>query len=290
MEYPGGRTEPGAAGEGRVSSPPKGFAQKSPAPVTKTFHRRPGKKGPDFRQLQQFFPNLGDVQPEGPVGGKGSPQRGGGTAGVRPQWVPAVLGNAEAGATVQSDGGFLRCQEGFCQFFPWRAPRITEETDRPRSSQQAWARSPRVHAGPFRTQMSPGLPLGQGQKDQVYGFVHGHEEPGHGGLCQGERAAGGDLLQKQRDDAAPCAHDIATPGAGDPGTTRPQGGGFGKSGFFHEGLGSSHGVDGIGGLVSGEADQGLHPGGCGGLQHMFCAQYVGSTASRGKKIHRRVPA
>ena len=114
-------------------------------------------------------------------------------------------------------------------------------------------------------------------------FVHGHEEPGHGGLCQGERAAGGDLLQKQRDDAAPCAHDIATPGAGDPGTTRPQGGGFGKSGFFHEGLGSSHGVDGIGGLVSGEADQGLHPGGCGGLQHMFCAQYVGSDGLQREK-------
>ena len=52
--------------------------------------------------------------------------------------------------------------------------------------------------------------------------------------------------------------------------------------LFHEGLGSSHGVDGIGGLVSGEADQGLHPGGCGGLQHMFCAQYVGSDGLQGK--------
>ena len=125
----------------------------------------------------------------------------------------------------------------------------------------------------------------EGEKYQVHGFFQRHDEPGHVGLGDGDGVAGFDLVDPQRDDGAPGAHDVAVAGAAD---FRLAGhAGLGNGHLFLNGLGHAHGVDGIGRLVGGQADDGLHAELNGGGEHIVGADDVGPHGLHGEELTGR---
>ena len=122
----------------------------------------------------------------------------------------------------------------------------------------------------------------KGEEHQVHSLFQGHDEPGHVGLGDGDGVAGFDLVDPQRDDGAPGAHDVAVAGAAD---FRLAGHpGFGNGHLFLNGLGHAHGVDGVGGLVRGQADDALHPGLDGGGEDIVRADDVGPHGLHGEEL------
>ena len=113
----------------------------------------------------------------------------------------------------------------------------------------------------------------EGEEHQVHGLFQGHDEPGHIGLGDGDGVAGFDLVDPQGDDGAPGAHDVAVAGAADLGLAGHAG--LGDGHFFLDGLGHAHGVDGIGGLVGGQANDALHAEFNGGGEDIVRADDVG---------------
>ena len=127
--------------------------------------------------------------------------------------------------------------------------------------------------GGFLDQNITVLAVLEGEEDEVHGFFEAHDEAGHLGLGEGDGVALSDLVDPEGDDAAAGAHDVAVAGAADLGVA-------GKAALGHgdlllDGLGDAHGVDGIGGLVGGEADDALDSGLDGGVQGVVGADYVG---------------
>ena len=122
----------------------------------------------------------------------------------------------------------------------------------------------------------------EGEEHQVHGLFQGHDEPGHVGLGDGDGVAGFDLVDPQRNDGAPGAHDVAVAGAADFGLAGHPG--LGDGHFFLDGLGHAHGVDGIGGLVGGQADDGLHPGLDGSGEDVVRADDVGPHGLHGEEL------
>ena len=122
----------------------------------------------------------------------------------------------------------------------------------------------------------------EGEEHQVHGLLQGHDEPGHVGLSDGDGVAGFDLVDPQGDDGAPGAHDVAVAGAADFGLAGHPG--FGNSHLLLNGLGHAHGVDGVGGLVGGQADDGLHPGLDGGGEDVVRADDVGPHGLHGEEL------
>ena len=122
----------------------------------------------------------------------------------------------------------------------------------------------------------------KGEEHQVNGLFQGHDEPGHVGLGDGDGVAGFDLVDPQGDDGAPGAHDVAVAGAADFGLAGHPG--FGNSHLLLNGLGHAHGVDGVGGLVGGQADDGLHPGLDGGGEDVVRADDVGPHGLHGEEL------
>ena len=105
----------------------------------------------------------------------------------------------------------------------------------------------------------------------------------------GERLALADAVDEQRDDAAARAHDVAVAGAADGGAAGAVAG-VGVDDRLHHGLGLAHGVDGVGGLVGGQAHDAVHALVDGGMQDVVRADYVVRTASMGEETRRREPA
>ena len=100
----------------------------------------------------------------------------------------------------------------------------------------------------------------EGEHHQIHRFVKVHEEAGHVGIGDGDGIARLDLVDEQRDHRAAGAHDIAIARTGDDCTTAlRRHAGVGVDDALHHGLGDAHGVDGIGCLVRGKADNALHP-------------------------------
>ena len=122
----------------------------------------------------------------------------------------------------------------------------------------------------------------EGEKHQVHGLFQGHDEAGHIGLGDGDGVSGFDLVDPQRNDGAPGAHDVAVAGAADFGLARHAG--LGDGHFFLDGLGHAHGVDGIGGLVGGQADDGLHTELNGGGEDVVRADDVGPHGLHGEEL------
>ena len=120
---------------------------------------------------------------------------------------------------------------------------------------------------------------------QVHGLVQIHEEPGHVGVGDGDGISGLDLVDEQGNHRAPAAHDVAVPGAADDGTA-PLGGhaGVGVDDPLHHGLGDSHGVDGVGGLVRGQAHHSFDPGLDGGMEDVVRAHDVGADGLHGEEL------
>ena len=117
------------------------------------------------------------------------------------------------------------------------------------------------------------LPVLEGEEHEVDGLLERHDEAGHRGLGQGDGVAVADLVNPQGNHGAAAAHHVAVARAAD---FRAAGiAALGHGDFLLDGLGDAHGVDGIGGLVGGEADDGLHAGLDGGGQHVVGAYHVG---------------
>ena len=130
-----------------------------------------------------------------------------------------------------------------------------------------------------------GVGVLKGELYQVHGLVQVHEEPGHVGVGDGDRLASLDLVDEQRDHAAPAAHDVAVPGAAYNGASPFCGHpGVGVDDPLHHGLGHAHGVDGVGSLVRGQAHHPLDASVNGGVEHVVRTDDVGAHGLHGEEL------
>ena len=119
---------------------------------------------------------------------------------------------------------------------------------------------------------------------QVHRLVQVHQKAGHVRVGDGDGLARADLFHKQGDHAAPAGHHVAVAGAADGGVGRVYGAGLGADDLFHHGFGDAHGVDGIGGLIGGEADHLFYPRVDGGGEHVVGAHHVGAHSLHGEEL------
>ena len=95
----------------------------------------------------------------------------------------------------------------------------------------------------------------ESEEDEIDRLIERHDEARHRGLRDRNGVAVLDLVDPERDNAPARAHDVAVTRAADLGLVRRAG--FGDDDLLHHSLGGAHRVDGIGGLVRGEADDRL---------------------------------
>ena len=133
-----------------------------------------------------------------------------------------------------------------------------------------------------------GVGVLEGEHHQIHGLVQVHEEAGHIGVRDGDRAAGLDLVNEQGDDRATGAHDISVASAANGGAA-PLGGypGVGVNHMLHHSLGNAHGVDGIGGLIGGQANHTLDPRVNGGVEHIVRSDDIGLDGLHGEELAGR---
>ena len=113
----------------------------------------------------------------------------------------------------------------------------------------------------------------ESEEDEIDGLLQRHDEAGHLGLSQCDRVAIANLIYPQRNDGATGTHDVAIAGAADLGLARIAA--LGDGDLLLHGLGDTHGIDGIGGLVGGEADDGTYASLDGGGQDIVRADDIG---------------
>ena len=113
----------------------------------------------------------------------------------------------------------------------------------------------------------------ESEEDEIDGLLQRHDEAGHLGFGQRDGVAIANLINPQRDDGAAGTHDVAIAGAADLGFARVTT--LSDSDLLLHGLGDTHGVDGIGGLVGGEADDGTYASLDGGGQDIIRADDIG---------------
>ena len=128
-----------------------------------------------------------------------------------------------------------------------------------------------------------GVGVLEGELHQVDGLVKVHKEAGHVGVGDRERLALADAVDEQRDDAAARAHDVAVAGAADGGSAGAVAG-VGVDDGLHHGLGLAHGVDGVRGLVGGQAHDAVHALVDGGVEHVVRADDVGAHGLHGEEL------
>ncbi len=120
-----------------------------------------------------------------------------------------------------------------------------------------------------------GVGMLKGEQHQLHRLIQGHQEAGHMGVRDGDGMPGPDLVDEQRDHAAPAAHHVAIARAADDGMAALRGdAGIGIDDMLHHGLGDAHGVDGIGRLIRGQADHALDMIGNRGVEHIVRADDV----------------
>ena len=130
-----------------------------------------------------------------------------------------------------------------------------------------------------------GVSVLEGEHDQIHSLVQIHQETSHVGVGDGDGVASLDLVDEQGDDAAAGAHDVAVAGAADGGAAALCGHtGVGIDDVLHHGLGDAHGVDGIGGLVGGQADHTLDTGINGGVEDVVGADDIGLDGLHGEEL------
>ena len=130
-----------------------------------------------------------------------------------------------------------------------------------------------------------GVGVLESKHHQVHGLVQVHEEAGHIGVSDGDGAAGLDLVNEQGDDRATGAHDVSVASAANGGAA-PLGGhpGIGVNHMLHHSLGNAHGVDGIGGLIGGQANHTLDPRVNGGVEHIVRSDDIGLDGLHGEEL------
>ena len=97
------------------------------------------------------------------------------------------------------------------------------------------------------------------------------------------RLALADAVDEQRDDAAARAHDVAVAGAADGGAAGAVAG-VGVDDGLHHGLGLAHGVDGVAGLVGGQAHDAVDALADGCVQDVVRSDDVGSHGLHGEEL------
>ena len=128
-----------------------------------------------------------------------------------------------------------------------------------------------------------GVGVLEGELHQVHGLVQVHEEAGHVGVGDRQRLAFPDAVDEQRDDAAARAHDVAVAGAADGGAAGAVAG-VGVDDGLHHGLGLAHGVDGVRGLVGGQAHDAVDALLDRGVQDVVRADDVGAHGLHGEEL------
>ena len=125
----------------------------------------------------------------------------------------------------------------------------------------------------------------EGEHDQIHSLVQVHQEAGHVGVGDGDGIARLDLVDEQGDDAAAGTHDVAVTGAADSRTaTFSSHTGVGVDDVLHHGLGDAHGIDGIGCLVGGQADDTLDASVNGGVEDVIGADDIGLNRLHGEEL------
>ena len=122
----------------------------------------------------------------------------------------------------------------------------------------------------------------KGEEHQIHRLLQTHDEPGHGGFCDGDGLPCPDLIDPQGHHGSTAAQNITVTGTADPGIFR--GAALGHHHLLHHGLGGAHGVDGIGGLVRGQTDHALDPQLDGGGEHVVGADHVGLHGFHGEEL------
>ena len=128
-----------------------------------------------------------------------------------------------------------------------------------------------------------GVGVLEGELHQVDGLVKVHEEAGHVGVGDRQRLALPDAVDEQRDDRAARAHDVAVAGAADGGAAGAVAG-VGVDDGLHHGLGLAHGVDGVCGLVGGQAHDAVDALLDRGVEHVVRADDVGAHGLHGEEL------
>ena len=130
-----------------------------------------------------------------------------------------------------------------------------------------------------------GVAVLEGEHNQIHSLVQIHQETSHVGVSDGDWVAGLDLVDEQRDNTAAAAHNVAIAGTADGGAAAlGSHTGVGVDDVLHHGLGDAHGVDGIGGLVGGQADDTLHTGVNGGVKDVVRADDIGLDGLHGEEL------
>ena len=130
-----------------------------------------------------------------------------------------------------------------------------------------------------------GIGVLESEHDQIHSLVQVHQEAGHVGVSDGDGVASLDLVDEQGDDAAAGAHDVAVAGAADGGAAALRShAGVGVDDVLHHGLGDAHGVDGVGGLVGGQADDTLDTCINGGVEDVIGADDIGLDGLHGEEL------
>ena len=122
----------------------------------------------------------------------------------------------------------------------------------------------------------------EGKQHQVNRLLQAHNKPGHGRLGDGDGVAGFDLINPQGNNRATATHNIPIAGAADLGLAGHPG--FGNGHLFFNGLGHTHGVDGIGRFVRRQADHALYALVDGSGQHIVRSDNVGSHCLHGEEL------
>ena len=130
-----------------------------------------------------------------------------------------------------------------------------------------------------------GIAMLEGEHNQIHSLVQVHQEAGHVGVSDGDGVASLDLVDEQGDDAAAGAHDVAVAGAADSrAAALSSHTGVGVDDVLHHGLGDAHSVDGVGGLVGGQADDTLDTCINGGVEDVIGADDIGLDGLHGEEL------
>lgn len=113
----------------------------------------------------------------------------------------------------------------------------------------------------------------ESEEDEIDGLLQRHDEAGHLGLGQRDGVAITNLVYPQGNNRTAGAHHIAIAGATDLGFARIAA--LSDGDLLLHGLGDTHGVDGIGGLIGREADNSAYTSLDGGSQDIVRTDDIG---------------
>ena len=125
----------------------------------------------------------------------------------------------------------------------------------------------------------------EGKQDEVHGLFKAHDKAGHLRLGQRNGVALANLVYPKRNHTAARAHHVAVTCAAYLRIARKAALGHGY--LLLDGLRDAHRVDGIRGLVRGEANHALHTGIDGGIERVVRTHHIGLHGLHREELARR---